>query len=59
MLKRAFAALTFAFAMVALNTVNPSAIVAQEEIAADEDAEAGGECLIWCVSHNTHHRIAC
>lgn len=58
MLKRAFAALTFAFALVALNTVNPTTISAQTAI--DEPVEEeGGDCLIWCVTHNTHHRIRC
>lgn len=58
MLKRAFAALTFAFAMVALNTVNPTTVSAQEELSPIEE-EGGGECLMWCISHNTHHRVAC
>lgn len=60
MLKRTFAAMTFAFAMVALNGSMPTAAFAQEDLLVEEPVEdAGGDCLMWCISHKTHHRVAC
>lgn len=56
MLKRAFTAVTFALAMVALNGARPTEISAQDTA---READGGGTCAVYCISCRTHHLIAC
>ena len=58
MLKRAFTAVTFALALVAINGARPTEISAQEAIAA-QPGDGGGTCAVYCISCQTHHLIAC
>lgn len=57
MLKRVFTGITFALALVALDSARPNQVAAYAEV--DAPAEGGGTCSIWCLSCQTHHLIAC